>query len=123
MQVKLKKLFKELTFNHLSPVCESFRIDIEEVRQDIEKILIRTKADDEMIMYDFKVIIVRLFHKRDDNTSYLQVNKDIYDTMNKLKEPADKVAFASKLVGVGYHASLLYLIDEYEKEKLALEKE
>ncbi|MDA2567546.1 hypothetical protein PDQ34_26945 [Bacillus cereus] len=45
MQVKLKKLFKELTFNHLSSVCEGFRIDIEEVRQDIEKILIRTKAD------------------------------------------------------------------------------
>ncbi|MDA2567545.1 hypothetical protein PDQ34_26940 [Bacillus cereus] len=76
-----------------------------------------------LIMYDFKVIIVRLFHKRDDNNSYLQVKKDIYDTMNKLKEPADKMSFASKLVGEGYYASLLYLMDEYEKEKLALEKE
>ncbi|MFK4417086.1 hypothetical protein ABH961_005675 [Bacillus sp. RC251] len=43
----------------------------------------------------------------------------VISMMKNLTE-AQKVNFAREIVGVHHHAELLYLIDEYEKEKLAL---
>ncbi|MEN3132941.1 hypothetical protein [Bacillus albus] len=116
MTSKQKKHLKKMTFRYLGAVCKAYCIDIDEVRQDIEKIIIRIEKDDEMIMCDFRAIIVRLFQKRKDNASYSQVKKDIYDVMEKLNEP-DKLSFACKLVGVQSHAVLLYLMDEYEEDE------
>ncbi|MDA2536890.1 hypothetical protein [Bacillus cereus group sp. BfR-BA-01345] len=120
VQVFDNERFRELLFKYLGALCLHFNINIDEVGRDVEKVIVRSGMEDVMVMCSFRMIITKLFYKRKDNASYSQVKADIYDVMKKLSEP-EKVLFARKLVGVHSHAVLLYLMDEYEKELLAME--
>ncbi|BAR81494.1 uncharacterized protein KNN_00619 [Bacillus thuringiensis serovar tolworthi] len=110
----------ETSLKRLSPICDTFNLDLDEIRRDIKKVVTRTEMDVAMVVGGFRTIILKLFYKRKDNVSYSQVKADIYDVMRKLSKP-EKGAFAHRLVGGHCHAMLLYLMDEYEKEILALE--
>ncbi|WP_181950582.1 hypothetical protein [Bacillus fungorum] len=114
------KHFRELLFKYLGALCLQFNINIDEVGRDVEKVIMRSETDDEMVMCDFRIIITKMCYKRKDNTSYSQVKADVYDVMKKLSKP-EKVSFAHKLVGGHCYYVLLYLMDEYEKEQLVSE--
>ncbi|HDR6829220.1 TPA: hypothetical protein QCV86_006185 [Bacillus thuringiensis] len=119
LKVFQNKRFKELLFKYLGALCLEFNINIDEVGRDVEKVIARSEMDDEMVMCDFRIIITKMFYKRKDDASYSQVKADIYDVMRKLSKP-EKASFAHKLVGGHCYCVLLYLVDEYEKEQLAL---
>ncbi|MCQ6337574.1 hypothetical protein NPM14_29475 [Bacillus cereus] len=110
----------EISFKYLSPICDTLNLDLDEIRRDIKKVVTRTEMDVSMVVGGFRTIISKLFYERKDDASYSQVKADIYDVMRKLSKP-DKVTFAHKLVGGHCYAMLLYLMEEYEKEMLALE--
>ncbi|AFQ20021.1 hypothetical protein [Bacillus thuringiensis] len=112
--------FRESLFKYLGALCMHFNINMDEVGRDIEKVIISSGIDDEMVMCDFRIIITKMFYKRKDDASYSQVKADIYDVMRKLSKP-EKASFAHKLVGGHCYCVLLYLMEEYEKEMLALE--
>ncbi|MBE5087599.1 hypothetical protein IGI03_05995 [Bacillus thuringiensis] len=86
----------------------------EALREMLDKVKVDTSKLSQALVESIKTSEThKLVMTKDEINSAISIMKNLTE--------AQKHNVACELVGVHHHAELLHLIDEYEKEKLALE--
>ncbi|MEC3017445.1 hypothetical protein P9Z80_08980 [Bacillus cereus] len=119
----------EISFKYLSPICETFKLDFDEISDDVKRHVNakNSKINASNAVIGMRVILSRIWctdmHKELGAMDWKTVKENIYKVSRSLfSKPGEQYKFIRKVAGAqGYFMLWLLLEEMHEKEMLALE--
>ncbi|MDR4248097.1 hypothetical protein FO601_35330 [Bacillus thuringiensis] len=119
----------EISFKYLSPICETFKLDFDEISDDVKR---HVNANNSKInatndVLGMRFILSRIWctdmHKESGAIEWKTVKENIYKVSRSLvSKPEEQYQFIRKVAGAqGYFMLWLLLEEMHEKEKIARE--
>ncbi|AIE36871.1 hypothetical protein P4U03_30160 [Bacillus mycoides] len=119
----------EISFKYLSPICETFKLDFDEISDDVKRHVNanNSKINASNAVLGMRFILSRIWctdmHKELGAIDWKTVKENIYKVSRSLvSKPEEQYQFIRKVAGAqGYFMLWLLLEEMHEKEMLALE--